>query len=133
MTYEKSLFIGRTVLIVMVCLLIGVALLSADHSVKKGGYDLYWKNRIALADDDAFVNDSLVGSFLDAKESLELDAVTGEFTIGSERRGYSPDHQIGWLLQVTQKAEVKNAKGQINKIYSIKSHLVFDLRTEGKK
>ena len=117
--------------VVIVCILFAAAY--ADHSVKKSGHDLYWKNWIALADDDAFVNDSLVKSFLDAGESLWIDSITGELVVGSERRAYSPNRQVGWLLRVIQKAEVKNESGQVNKIYSIKTHLVFDFRIEEKK
>lgn len=128
--------------VVVLLTLIGWSFAGADHGIKKGGHDLYWKNRIALADDGAFINDSLVPSFLGAEESLPIDTNTGEFIIGSERRAYSPDRQIGWLLRVTQKADVisgyatpdtLNENRQINKIYGIKTHLVFDLRTEGKK
>lgn len=100
---------------------------------KKQGYDLYWKNKIALASDDAVVVDELVPEFLTAPEGFQTDSKTGELVTGSQRRTYSPDHQMGWVLTVNKSAEVKSEKGEIQKLYSIETQLVFDLRQIEKK
>jgi len=113
----------------VVCLLIGAAFLYADHGLKKKGYDLYWKNKIALADNDAMVIDSLVPYFLEAAESFPTDSMTGELVTGSDRRCYSDDHLIGWILKIVDKVEVKSEDGEMRKFYRIEKHLVFDLRT----
>jgi len=134
MTYEKSLFIGRTVLIVIVCLLIGGAFLYADHGdVKKGGYDLYWKNKIALAHDDAIINDSLFSIFLEITESFGTDGDTGDVFIGSKRRTFSDDHYRGWVLEIVDEIEVKAKAGEKRKFYRFEKQLAFDLRAEAER
>lgn len=106
----------------------------ADHGdVKKGGYDLYWKNKIALAHDNAIINDSLVPIFLELTESLETNGDNGDIFVGSIRRTFSEDHYVGWILEVVDEIEVKAKAGEKRKFYRFEKQLVFDLRMKEKK
>lgn len=126
------LFLWKCVFAVAILMMCTAVFIHAGHGIKKGGQDLYWKNWIALADDDAFVNDSLVPSFLDATESFLTNSTTGGLVTGSQRRTYSPDRQVGWLLVVNRSVEVKSEGGKFDKLYAIEALLVFDFRVEEK-
>ena len=114
--------------VVMVLMVIGVFVFAEQGSVKKAGYDLYWKNKIALAPEAAIVNYNLVPDFLEATEGFATDGETGDLLTGSIRRSVSHDRRIGWIMEVIKQSVVTNDSGEVRTFYNIETQLVFDLR-----
>jgi len=105
----------------------------AGLAEKERGHNLYWKNKIALATDDAIINDSLFSIFLEITESFETDSETGDLLSGSQRRTFSDDHYMGWVLEIVDEIEVKSITGEKRKFYRFEKQLAFDLRTREEK
>ena len=66
--------------ILLICV---ASFIHAEQGKVKDGYDAYWQNRIALAPENAYINDTLVLVFLVASESFDTDTATGEILTGA--------------------------------------------------
>lgn len=127
MKNERILALYLSAVVLFVIAAFGVAAL-AGH----GKQSSYWKNKIALAPADAFVDQELLPGFLEATQSFATDTTNGEPIVGATRRSFTDAEAVGWLLEVVDKAEIVRG-GQAKTIYGIETSMVFDFRTETKK